>query len=241
MKPITLFCLHFAGGNKYSYQELFELLPSWIHPETIELPGRGGRIKDALSDDIFFLAKDIAHQIRRKTRTEYALFGHSMGALLAYLVASDSHKLDIKHPIGLILTGHKGPSIPTQRLVPRHQYSSAEIIKELKELGGTPAGVLENEEILEFYLPILKADFKALENYRYDTKPPLSIPLYIGIGDQEKFLPEDIYAWQRESELPITMEKFTGTHFFIFEQKNKVADFIRRSILAAKEIQKTHD
>lgn len=223
---ITLYCLPFAGGNSYSYRafqehtalnQLFSLVP-------IELPGRGRRIREPLLDDIELLADDALQQLLKLDLTQpYAIYGHSMGALLGYLITKRLIQQQLPQPTHLFFTGCAAPAFVT-RISAKSDLPLPEFAQMLRELGGCPPEILNDPQLLEFFAPMLRADFKAVEVYNYQVDTPFDIGMTVLMGDQDSETPT-IYttAWQQETTQPIFTQTFQGDHFFIFNYLDEIA------------------
>lgn len=233
---ITLYCLPFAGGNSYSYrafQEHSELTQSF-NLVPIELPGRGRRIREPLLADIELLADDITQQLLTFDLTQpYAIYGHSMGALLGYLVAKRLLKKQLPIPQHLFLTGCAAPRFVTQ-ISAKSDLPEQEFTEMLRELGGCPPEILNEPQLLDFFAPVLRADFKAVEVYNYQEDTPFEIEMTVLTGDQDTETPSSyIAAWQQETTKPIFTQVFNGDHFFIFNYLDEIASIFKQQLTFA--------
>jgi surfactin synthase thioesterase subunit len=135
-------------------------------------------------------------------------------------------------PIHVFISGTSGPSAKSRGDRNFHSLASGEFYKKVKALKGMPDSFFENEELLEFYEPILRADFMVCETYKYQEQTPLSIPLTVMTGSEEDLQPEDVGLWQKESQHPVEFIQMTGNHFFIFEHAPSVLRIISKKLLA---------
>ncbi len=230
-QKITLFCLHFAGGNKYSYRALFQNLPSFITQVPIEAPGRGSRLREDLIDDIEKMTEDFYQQIKlRLGITPYAIYGHSMGALLAYLLTHKIKNNNHSLPVQLFLSGTPGPSSAKRQEKMRHLMDKEGFLNEIRALGGMPMEILDDKEMLEYFEPILRKDFKVSENYTHVENAPLPIPFTVLTGTNEDMEEDDITLWQKESGEPVDFIKFEGDHFFIYNHTNEIVKIISNKL-----------
>lgn len=225
MKNINLICIPFAGGNRYSYRQLFSDVPEWLQVHTIEPPGRGRRIKEPLLTDVDSLVDDLYIQVQPFLSTGYVLYGHSMGALLAFLLTRKIIRENALPPQNLFLSGYVAPSL--ERKEPeQHHLPKDEFLKMLKELGGIPDELFADEKLLDFYHPVIRADFKAIETYRYKQEAPIPVPVYVMAGDNEKISDEEMNGWAKETTLPLRCRRFRGGHFYIFNHARSIVDII---------------
>lgn len=237
---INLVCLPFAGGNKYSYRKLFEGLPRYVNVITVEYPGRGSRIREKLVSDMGVLVEDLYRQVRNTAdKGEYAIYGHSLGGLLACLLTIKLLQNHHRPPEHIIITGTSGPSAPSRLERKRHLLPKGEFIEEIKELGGMPDEVLQSEELLNYLEPILRSDFKVSETYVHEAHAPLDIPMTVITGTEEDMEQEDILLWQKESRQAVDFRQMSGGHFFILEHTEKIVEVISDKLLSTQII-KTH-
>ena len=201
----------FAGGSTFSYQKIFD-----DDVITLDYPGRGAKIDEPFATSIENLITHLLPETLSLIAKypNYILYGHSMGALVAYLMTHKIVELSQTLPQKLVVSGYKGPLYKrANRLskLPEHQFW-----ERLNELGGMPNTLNDYPELKELFLPILKADFTLLENYEPQPKNKLSIPIDVFYGDQENITAKEIISWELESTVRVTVEKFQGNHFFIF-------------------------
>jgi surfactin synthase thioesterase subunit len=230
-EKITLLCLTFAGGNKYSYRHLSENAPSNIRIITLEYPGRGSRMNERLISEMGMLVNDLYDQVKEiADKTRYAIYGHSLGGLTAYLLTLKLLENRHREPEHLFITGTTGPSSTSRAEKKRSLLPKAEFIKEIKELGGMPEEILESEEMLDFLEPILRNDFGVSERYRYQERGALDIPLTIITGSEEDMEREEILLWQKESNHPVDFRQMPGGHFFILEHTGQLMEVISKKL-----------
>lgn len=229
MEKFHLFCLPFAGGNKYCYRKLEKVAEPFIEVITLEYPGRGTRISEQLLTDIDALTDDLYKQMKDMLYGRYAIYGHSMGGLLACLL---SRKLiGNGHPPAahLFITGTAGPSGRKDNNK-WHLLEKGKFLEKIKDMQGSPDEVLCNEEILDYFEPILRADFKASESYIYDGSYPQDIPFTVITGTEEDMEKEQILSWRKESLASVDFKRLPGKHFFIFDYPEKIMEIIARKL-----------
>ena len=234
MKKLNLYCLPFAGGSKYSYNAFVKSAPKEINVIPIEIPGRGSRFKDPLFTDIQQIADDVFAQIRDGLDVPYAIYGHSMGSLLGYLVTKKIVASGLSHPLHLFFTGASAPSVEKDSVL-RYLLPKEEFKAELRELGGSPDEILSDDTLMDFFEPILRADFEAVETYNHQETQPFSIPIHVVIGTDEKVSYEDATKWQEETLSKIKVQQLPGGHFFIFDFVKEIISMISENF--KKEIQ----
>jgi surfactin synthase thioesterase subunit len=239
MKTIPLFCLPFAGGNKYSYRDYESKLPAFLKLVPLEYPGRGGRGNEPLLYSMDAVVEDVYNQLVKHIadKKDYALYGHSMGGLAAFLLTRKIKMAgNYKLPLHLFITGTSGPSSESRRDKKRHQLNKKEFLDEIKSLDGLPEEVLENEELLDYFEPILRADFTATENYKHCESEPLDIPFTVITGTDEPIEEKDILLWQMEAKPAVDFKRLPGKHFFIFKHTMEVMEIITGKLQAHSKI-----
>ena len=230
ISKFNLFCLPHAGGNKYAYRRFVELAPSFVNVIPLEYPGRGERVREAPITDAVNLAKLMVSGIKDRLSTPYAIYGHSMGTLVGYLMVQEIRCAGYPDPKFLFFTGSGGPATRKKDKI-RHLMSETEFIAELRSLGGISDEVLNEPEILEFYLPIIRADFQAVETYQHVPFEGLDIPINVVIGREEDVTEEEAGSWQMETKRPLEFMQFDGNHFFIFQHTDQIMKLITNKIL----------
>ena len=231
MSAINLFCLPFAGGSYYAYRDFERYLSGGIRPVLLDFPGHGRRLKEPLLTDLHDMADDVFSQIRAHLHEPYAIYGHSMGAMVAYLAARKVEKEKMPEPVHLFLTGRQAPSVESKEkdayLLPKQEF-----IRRLGEYGGIPKEVLAEKELLDFFEPIIRADFQAIGTYLHTENgaAPLNVPITVMIGLNDTVSYQEVLKWQEITHKKITVRQFPGGHFFIFDHVADISRIISRTL-----------
>jgi len=224
-----LICIPFSGGNAYSYSVFKNYFPENIEFINIELPGRGKRISEKLLYTIDSMTNDLFKQIENEIDGHYVIFGHSLGALLAYTLCRNISDKDLELPKMLFLSGQTAPSLIEASN--KNRMTENEIIEMLRDMGGTPEELLTDKGFLQFFLPVIKADFKSIAEYNYKYyNLPLNVPFTIMYGNEEKTSLNEAEAWQKETINTVSVHHFNGGHFFIFNQTELICGLINEKI-----------
>ncbi len=195
---VRLIALPSVGGNRYSLNALKKSLPDEIDFMGVELPGRGLRSDEPLLCEAAALVDDIYRQISSSLNRPYALYGHCMGALLAWLLAQKIAAHNDRPPLHLFVYGCTGPATLLNRQT--QALPRAEFIAILTELG-TPAQLLDNEDFFEAMQPVFRADFQAFNEYRYEALPPIPLPLTAIARKNDPAYLERLQWWQKRNHL----------------------------------------
>jgi surfactin synthase thioesterase subunit len=220
---LTLFCLPYAGASAMSYARWRRSVPAWLDIRPLELPGRGSRSGEPLPTDLVDLAAQLARELRGETHRPYALFGHSMGSLLAFELACALRAQGLPAPRALVVSGGAAPA-RRDYLRFRDPLDDEQLVAELRSLQGTPSAVLQHVELMRLTLPILRADFLLCGRYRYQPTAPLDCPLHVFAGVEDRATPEQLQAWSAHTAAGFSLDLFPGGHFFIHEHERDVLE-----------------
>ncbi len=209
----TLFCFPCAGASSAIYIRWRKLVPSWIRIVPVELPGRGARIFEEPIDNFDRLVTKLTEELPCHLPHNYAFFGHSMGALLAYgcACALAGGRRDI--PRTLLLACCSAPTRRDNERFSRVQ-SDEDLIQELRNLNGTPADVFDHAELLQMTLRTLRADYKVCGSFQPGDRRPLPLNIHLFGGLDDEIEERDLAAWSSEATGYMTLEMFEGGHFF---------------------------
>ena len=226
MTRLTLHCFPYAGGNSWSYRPLASHCLPDLAVAGIELPGRGRRSREPFCATLEAMADDCFAQLRPDIgKYRYAFFGHSMGALLAYLCALRIQRADLPLPEALILSGQAAPN--TRIKTARHRLPSTEFIAMLHDLGGCPPEILQEKELIEYFEPILRADFQAVETWESHCEEALPVPILALQGNQDESTLERTESWSQATCGKFSSCTFDGDHFFIQKHWPEIASTIK--------------
>lgn len=228
MKDFTLFMLPFGGGNETSYQKFEQFLDKKIKMVNGEAPGHGRRIKEPLLKNMYLIADAYYDQFKDQIKEPYAIYGHSMGAYLGHLIIQrlvDENKPLPKH---FFITSKVAPSRNYNKK--RSIYTNEQFIKHLKDLKGMPEAILENEDLLKIFLPIIRSDFDALDLYKYKSRPPYPVDMTLYGGTHEDVTDEELTDWKKETSGAFTFQRWEGYHFWIFDHLPALCERINQTL-----------
>ncbi len=219
---MQLFLLHFAGGNVYSFEFLRKEIKA-LDFIPLELPGRGKRHKEKLIINKDQAIEDYYKQIKSLRNGEpYMIYGHSMGAALGFSVAVKM-EADGDNPELLIVSGNPGPGIKKNKDFLYHQLDDLNFKKELMILGGIAKEIRENNDLFDYFLPIIRADFECLETgFSSEKDLKINTPIYALMGSDEDN-GDKIENWKNFTNNTFTSEIWNGDHFFIYKSAVQLA------------------
>lgn len=215
---VALLCLPCAGASATMYLRWRRALPAWLRVVPLELPGRGARMGEPFAHDIDALVAQLCDEQADALQGDFALFGHSMGALLAFGMARRLRALGLELPRALLVSASPAPS---QRDPLRFagKTGDAVLTADLRQQGGTPDAVFDSPELMRLTLDVLAADYRLCEGYRYSEAAALPLPLHGFAGRDDDIEAARMQAWSREAGADFTLDTFDGGHFFIRQQE----------------------
>ncbi len=216
-----LFCFPHAAGNSLFFRPWHRLMPDAIDLCPVELPGRGARIDEEPFLRMDRLVDDLCDALRPLLDIPFALFGHSMGAYIAYALA---RRLDAAQgPTHLFVSGAAAPD-RTRRHPPLHSLPDHELVGALTRLGGTPPAVLARAELVTALLPTLRADLALAETYAAPRSDRVSCPITAFGGSGDMIDRRALHGWSAFTAGAFRLRIFPGDHFYLVKAGAKLAD-----------------
>lgn len=212
---LRLFCFPYAGGGASVYRTWGDDLPQAVEVCPVQLPGRESRMSERGFTKIDDLIPALITALTPFFDQPFALFGHSMGSLIAFELARALRQRGGPQPLHLFASGHRAPQVPDDD-PPIYNLPDQEFIEELRQFNGTPEQVLQNAELMTLLMPVLRADFELVGTYHLAEQPPLSIPISaFGGTEDHEVSSESLAAWQEQTTGPFIQRMYRGGHFFV--------------------------
>ena len=226
---MNLFCIPYAGGSaKIIFNGWQNALPSNIKVIPLELAGHGVRIDEPFHGSVEATVADIVATIKSSLiAAPYALYGHSMGSLIAYELTKAIAAAGLPAPTKVFLSGRKPPhNCPKPRNI--HRYNDTLLLEEMKKLGGTPKVFFEVKELVEAFLPIFRNDYRILELYQFvEPIRPTSADIVFFHSDSDAVVEgPEVDEWEKYTTGTFTRKNFQGGHFFINEHRKEICEVI---------------
>jgi surfactin synthase thioesterase subunit len=213
-----LYLLPYSGGGVSVYGRWPALVPPSVACRRIQLPGRQERHREEPFTEIGPLVDALCAVVETELDDRpYALFGHSMGALLAYrtAVALERARAPLPAVLGVSGWAPEGFSMPTRDLV---EGPDQGIVDLLRELGTVPEGALGLPELSSMVVPAMRADLSVCASYE-DDRAAVSSPLVAYGGRDDPYLaPGAMRCWEARAPAFLGVREFPGGHFFIHDQ-----------------------
>lgn len=213
---LRLFCLPYAGAGAAAYRPWLAHLPPTVELLIVQLPGRESRLREQPFTHMQPLIEAVAPAVVPLLDRPYLLFGHSMGALIAFELARALRRRGAPAPSCLAVSGRRAPQLPDPD-PPLHKLDDAWFVAAMvRRYNGIPKLILDDPELLRLFLPTMRADLTLIETYAYTPEPPLDCPIvaFGGRSDGRASLPE-LEAWGAQTLQPLGARQLPGDHFYL--------------------------
>ena len=219
---LTLLCAPYAGGGPSLFRDWPTLLPREVEVWALQLPGRAARLDEPPISDLREIVEAVARRLAPRLDRPYAVFGYSMGALLAFELVRLMERSHRRGPDQLYVAACAAPQLRERKRgicgLPDDEFDA-----ELRDMAGTPAEILDNPELMDLLRPTLRADFQACETYRYLDEKLLACPIEVYGGDADPDVsPAELTRWSELSSSQTRVSLVPGGHFFIHSAPGSV-------------------
>ena len=219
-EPIArLFCLPYAGGSVAVYHRWARSMPPGLAVHPVELPGHGLRRDEPLLGDFDTLVGWIAQQLLATVTGPYVLFGHSLGALLAFETAR-AVRDSLGEACALMVSGRNAPSTHRAGGGSLHALPDAELVAATGIWGGLPPELDAFPALRARSLRALRTDLLLAETYRRRPAAPLACPVTVFGGDEDELVDAPgLAAWQSETTGQTTVIIAPGGHLMVHDPR----------------------
>ena len=236
---LRLFCFPYAGGGASIFRQWQENIPEGIQICAVQLPGRENRITEPPFTRVSLLVDAMVKNLDSYFDLPFAFFGHSIGAKIAFELARELRRKKGLEPVHLFVSGSRPPHIPEPR--PLHLLPEHDFVRELRRFSGTPEAVMQSRDLMEMYLPILRADFSIDETYVYYEDNPLDCPISAFGGSEDKEANrQELDGWRQHTLSSFTLQMFQGDHFFIKSSQSLLLHSISQVLLRYLDTRNSH-
>jgi medium-chain acyl-[acyl-carrier-protein] hydrolase len=227
---LRLFCLPHAGGSASAYRAWMQALPPSIAVHPIQLPGREQRLREKAFISMPALIDVLVPELQPFLDRPFAIFGHSMGAMIGYEVVRALAAQQGPQPMALFASGQRAPHMP-DRKPPIYHLPEPAFTEGLRRLNGIPEEILQNQEFMQLLTPQLRADFQLIETYQYREGPPLGSPIIVMNGAEDPSINQaEIEGWRSHTTAQCSTHTFPGDHFYLRNQVSDVLALIQRTL-----------
>ncbi|MEU3169839.1 alpha/beta fold hydrolase [Streptosporangium sp. NPDC006930] len=225
-----LVCVPNAGGGATTFRGWADLLPGDVELWAVRSPGRETRISEKPRHRLSMIVDPVIDGLSRLETLPFALFGHSMGALVSFTVTRRLRSRGLPGPGRLFVSGWNAPQVRDG--MPRlGQLGDEDLMRVLHRLDGIPPEVIGNAELMSLIMPVLRADLNAAESYVHEDEPPLACPISVfgGNGDPTTTA-AGLSAWSAQTGAAFRLRLLPGGHFFIHTQRRTMLRAIREDL-----------
>ncbi|GGM70998.1 thioesterase II family protein [Dactylosporangium sucinum] len=228
-----LVCLPHAGGSASFFFPVSASLSPRLEVLAVQYPGRQDRRHDPVIDDVHLLADRVTAALQPYADRPLALFGHSLGATLAYEVALRLEAARDEPVAHLFASGRRAPSRYRDEDV--HKRGDAALMAELRMLNGTETALLDDPETRAMVMPSIRSDYKAIETYRHRPGGRLKAPVTAITGDDDpKTSLDEARDWAAHTTGPFRLEVLPGGHFFLIPRAAQVLRLISETLTPSR-------
>ncbi|TCK25720.1 thioesterase II family protein [Pseudonocardia endophytica] len=212
---VRLVCFPHAGGSASWFRNWPQHLPDAVELHAVQYPGREDRFGERCPTDMAELADAATDALGPLLDRPVALFGHSMGAAVAFEVAARLGARGRGLPMHLFASARHAPHDPSQ-VTDVHLRDDTGVVDELRRLGGTVSPLLDDPDLLPLILPAVRADHELIETYLGDPRRVLDCPLTVLLGtDDTEVTPEQARRWDVSTRGTVDIAEFPGGHFYL--------------------------
>lgn len=222
---MRLFCFPYAGGGAPVYSSWSDKLPDDIEVCAIQPPGRHARASEPLLQRVEDMVAEIVPALLKYLDRPFAMFGHCLGAIVMFEVVRIIQSKYRLAPIHLFVSGAPNPS---QYLVPSVTIRpDAEFLELLRAIGLAEKSVLEDADVVQTMLPMVRADFAAASKYRYNSGKPLDLPITTFSATADVFAPPNaVHGWRNETNAHVSHHIYPGGHYFLVPERDPLLKII---------------
>jgi surfactin synthase thioesterase subunit len=226
-RSLALICVPYAGGGPSAFRDWHEE-SRFFDIVTVHLPGRESRIAEPAFTSLQAIIDNLARALC-EFEQDFALFGHSMGGIIAFELARALDRAGCRGPKALFIASCPPPHWP--RATQLHALPTDELLESLSSLGGISPEVLEQRDLLDLMVPTLRSDLAIVDDYSYLDGKPLTQPIHVFTSDGDPQCGvSEMRGWRLHTTGEFTLTQQAGDHFFPFRHVRSVLDNIERQL-----------
>jgi surfactin synthase thioesterase subunit len=228
---VRLFCLPFAGGGASTFHGWARVFPADVEIRAVQLPGREARMAEPRITDALALAGRVADAVEWQLDRPYALFGYSMGALLAFEAARELRRRSFPAPLRLFVAAFRAPQLPAS-FPPLGRLPPELLLQAVRERYQPPEEALSVPELRDLLLPVLRDDIALIDDYTYHDEAPLDCDIDAYAGERDHSVPPDAVAkWREQTTGAFSLTLFAGGHFFLQQHMPALQQMVAARLL----------
>lgn len=226
---VRLFCFPYAGGAASLYRTWNRLLPRDIDVCPVQLPGREGRLSDAPIMAMDALVATLTRDLLPLLDRPYALFGHSLGGLVAFELALALKRAGASSPLVLFASACRAPTFRERE--PIYRLPDPDFLSAIREMDGTADEVFKHTDLVKLLLPMLRADFCLNDTYLHEEECQLTCPIHVLAGTRDvETTAEELAGWKDQTTGSTKITQFDGGHFFLTSCTKRVLGVLETTL-----------
>lgn len=234
---LNMVCFPYAGVSASVYLSWQERLPANVRVCPVVLPGReNGDQRLPVRDFDRLVALMVSELLPLLRDCHYVLYGHSMGAWLAWHLAQ--YATGDSSPQALIISGQQAPHLdyPHETII---EASDEEILRFIMRTNGLSARQLEQSGWRISFLNRFRNDIALCESHRPDDESyQLALPMLLFGASDDPLIPrDDMQAWQRHASGSVYIHWQSGGHLFIQQTEGPFMSRLTQHLNALTEVQ----
>lgn len=225
---MRLFCFPYAGGSSTDpvFRQWAHAMPDDVEVAVLEMPGRSRRMAEPFENSLPRLVERLVPVLANYADLPFVFFGHSLGAIIAYELARALAAAGLPVPTLLVVSAKQAPHLPYRHRL--YDLPRDEFIGALRRLNGTRDEILQNEELLDIVIAVLRNDLEMAFNYRFEGAPLRTVPIVACAGQEDPHVEIDsILAWKQHAD-QFDASVYPGGHFYI---QHESCDAIRQRMI----------
>jgi surfactin synthase thioesterase subunit len=228
---LRLFCVPYAGRGASVYREWPDLLGDSVELCALQLPGRENRLRERPFNRMPELVREAAGVLESYLDLPYALFGHSLGAMVCFELARTLRNQHGNTPVHLFVSARRAPQLPDRRPLLSSMSDEGFVAEIRHRYNGISVEIFNDRELMALLLPTLRADVEMLDTYEYQSAPPLDCPItaFGGQNDRETLF-EELAGWRNQTSVRFETYILPGDHFFLQTAAADMTEIICRKL-----------
>ncbi len=234
--PVThrLFCFPHSGAGASLFASWPKLLPPSVQVCGVQLPGREDRLRERPLTDVPAVVMALSTALQPWLEIPFTFFGHSLGAVLAYELALHLQTRKAPVPTRVFVSARLPPCVASP-LAPIATLPDADFLRELRRrYGRSSEAFWSNRELVDLYLPILRADLRLAESPLFTKHGRLECPIAAFGGIDDEIPPAQLREWQKHTASDFQLRMLPGDHGFITSAREQLVDEIARSLFGSQ-------
>ncbi|OYQ64854.1 hypothetical protein B9G53_09750 [Pseudanabaena sp. SR411] len=228
---LNLICFPPGGCGASIFNSWSKYLPSGLAISAVQLPGRETRFKEVAFSNMALLISELLISLLPYVKNvPFAVFGHSVGALIAFEFVRQLYQNHLPSPEYLIVSGRRAPHIPLDKIL--HLQADSALIEELRLIGGTSNLILDDPELMSLFLPIVRADFTINETYQVFNEFSVNCPILAMGGYDDPLVNQDfLEQWRQYTTGEFEAVMLSGGHMTFKENPQPLLDVVVRKLV----------